>query len=223
MGGMYNMMVPNAMIGGNYPASMQTSGMDMMSPTGLDIMSTTGMDISSMGAQPLAAQGTTMEMGMMGGVVMDPSMMGMYPNMNADAMLEKKEIDLKYCKLYPSVPGTQQAPQRTKPPGCRTIFVGGLPDKIRESTVREIFERYGHIQILRLSKKNFCHIRFDREASVDAAMTISGYKIRLKEKDKDAVDEDDDSHANNGYLLVDYAMVRYKTRYFVSLRMLSHS
>ncbi|XP_041986220.1 ecto-NOX disulfide-thiol exchanger 2-like [Aricia agestis] len=204
MGGMYNMMMPNTLMGG----PMMASGMDMMASTGMEVMAPPAMDMSAMAAQPIAASGTPMDISMIGGVMMDPSMMAMYPNMPAELPQEKKEINLKYSKLLPPLPNAHQPPKRPKPPGCRTIFVSGLPDKIREKVLAEIFERYGRVQVLRLSKKNFCHIRFDRENCVDAAMAISGYRIKLKDKDKDEVDDDNDNHASNGFIHVDYALSR---------------
>lgn len=208
MGGIYpNMMMPTTMLPGGL---MPSTGMDMMpSTTGMDMMTQPSMDISSMGGQ--SSTGTPIDINMMGGLMMDPSMMGMYPSgmTGGDmALQEKKEIVLKHCKLSPPEPGTPHPPRRARPPGCRTIFVGGLPDKIRESVVRDIFENYGRIHTLRLSKKNFCHIRFDRENCVDAAMAISGYRITLTDvKEKDVV-EDDTSHSTSGWLHVDYAAVR---------------
>ena len=66
---------------------------------------------------------------------------------------------------------------RERPPGCRTIFVGGLPENIKEEILREIFESCGNICSIRVSKKNFAHIRFDFEDSVDKALYISGELI----------------------------------------------
>ncbi|KOB78100.1 Ecto-NOX disulfide-thiol exchanger 1 [Operophtera brumata] len=185
MGGMYpNMMMQTSMMPGSM---MPSTGMEMMpSGTGMDLMTQPSMDISSMGGQ--SSTGTSLDLNMMGGMMMDPSMMGMYSGgMTAGdmSMQEKKEIVLKHCKLSPPEPGTPHPPRRTRPPGCRTIFVGGLPDKIRESVVRDIFENYGRIHTLRLSRKSFCHIRFDRENCVDAAMAISGYRITLTDSRDD--------------------------------------
>lgn len=204
MGGMFNMLMPNAMMGGSM---MPAAGMDMMQGPGMEMIAQAPMEMSTLTPQSVPPAPSSMEMSMMGGVMVDPAMMGMFPNMGNEVTHEKKEITLKHCKLTPPELGIQQPPRRSRPPGCRTIFVGGLPDKIRETTVREIFERYGRIQILRLSKKNFCHIRFDRENCVDAAMAISGYKIKLLSKDKDDKEEDEDSHATSGWLHVDYALV----------------
>ncbi|XP_045495528.1 ecto-NOX disulfide-thiol exchanger 2-like [Colias croceus] len=221
MGGMFNMMMPNAMMAGGM---MPTTGMEMMTNAGMEIMPQQTMDMQAIATPAISNTAANMDMSMMGGVMMDPTMMAMYPNMGPETMQEKKEITFKHCKLTPPEPGAPQPPKRGRPPGCRTIFVGGLPDKIRESTVRDIFERYGRIQILRLSKKNFCHIRFDRESCVDAAMVISGYRIKLLSKDKDDKEDDDDSHATNGWLHVDYALSRddqneYERRQRQALRM----
>jgi hypothetical protein len=43
-----------------------------------------------------------------------------------------------------------------------------------EEIIQEIFERCGEMTTIRLSKKNFCHIRFVFESSVDAAIYLSG-------------------------------------------------
>lgn len=74
----------------------------------------------------------------------------------------------------------------------------GLPENITEGIIQEIFERCGEITTLRLSKKNFCHIRFTLEASVDAAIYLSGYRVRIG--------SNGDS-ANTGRLHVDFAQV----------------
>lgn len=87
--------------------------------------------------------------------------------------------------------------------GCRTVFVGGLPENMTEEIITEIFEKCGEITTLRLSKKNFCHLRFVFEASVDAAIFLSGYRVRIG--------SNADS-ANTGRLHVDYAQVNSKTR-----------
>lgn len=239
MGGMYpNMMLTGGLMGGGL---MQNTSMDLMPSSGMDMSS---MDMSNMTPAPPLPPGSvpaaaTMDMAMasnvMGGMMMDPSMMGMgniggtvanmanmsMYNMQGEMMpvQEKKEVVLKHCKLTPAPPGTPDPPKRDKPNGCRTIFVGGLPEKIRESTVRDIFERYGRIQTLRLSKKNFCHIRFDREGCVDAAMLLSGYRIKLTDKDKERDgEEEEETHANSGWLHVDYALVSSNTKIFLQNR-----
>lgn len=110
----------------------------------------------------------------------------------------KEIIHCKECTLFPPSPNAPPPTTRDRPPGCRTVFVGGLPDKINEEILHEVFERCGEITTLRLSKKNFCHIRYVFEASVDAAIYLSGYRIRIG------------SNIDPGYtgrLHVDYAQV----------------
>lgn len=111
----------------------------------------------------------------------------------------KETITCKSCVLLPPNPNAPIPTTRERPPGCRTVFVGGLPENITEDIIREIFERCGEITTLRLSKKNFCHIRFVFEASVDSAIYLSGYRVRVNNL-SDA--------PNCGRLHVDYAQAR---------------
>lgn len=83
--------------------------------------------------------------------------------------------------------------------GCKTIFVGGLPQEITQEIIQEIFERCGEITTLRLSKKNFCHIRFAFEASVDSAIYLSGYRVKINNSNEPG---------NTGKLHVDFAQAR---------------
>lgn len=63
---------------------------------------------------------------------------------------------------------------RERPPGCKTVFVGGLPENATEQIISEVFEQCGAISAIRKSKKNFCHIRFAEEHTVDKALFLSG-------------------------------------------------
>lgn len=111
----------------------------------------------------------------------------------------KEIIHCQNCTLIPPNPNAPSPTTRERPAGCRTVFVGGLPENITEAIIHEIFERCGEITTLRLSKKNFCHIRFIFEASVDSAIYLSGYRIRIG-NNQDAT--------NTGRLHVDYAQAR---------------
>lgn len=68
---------------------------------------------------------------------------------------------------------------RERPPGCKTVFVGGLPENATEQLIVEVFGQCGEIAAIRKSKKNFCHIRFAEEFTVDKALLLSG---ELKKK-----------------------------------------
>lgn len=63
---------------------------------------------------------------------------------------------------------------RERPPGCKTVFVGGLPENGTEQIIMEVFEQCGEVIAIRKSKKNFCHIRFAEEFMVDKALYLSG-------------------------------------------------
>lgn len=66
---------------------------------------------------------------------------------------------------------------RERPPGCKTVFVGGLPENATEEIIQEVFEQCGDITAIRKSKKNFCHIRFAEEFMVDKAIYLSGTSL----------------------------------------------
>uniref|UniRef100_A0A3Q2CDS8 Ecto-NOX disulfide-thiol exchanger 2 n=1 Tax=Cyprinodon variegatus TaxID=28743 RepID=A0A3Q2CDS8_CYPVA len=86
-----------------------------------------------------------------------------------------------------------------RPPGCKTVFVGGLPENATEQLIMEVFGQCGDITAIRKSKKNFCHIRFAEESTVDKALFLSGYRIRLGS----STDKKD-----TGRLHVDFAQAR---------------
>ncbi|KAL3847155.1 hypothetical protein ACJMK2_018084 [Sinanodonta woodiana] len=114
-------------------------------------------------------------------------------------MLVKEIITLKSCVLYPPPPNAPSQSTRERPPGCRTIFVGGLPENVTDEILQETFCNFGNIVSIRKSKKNFAHIRFESEDCVDRALYLSGYRMKIEDKD----DKD-----NTGRLHVDYAQAR---------------
>ena len=76
---------------------------------------------------------------------------------------------------------------RERPLGCRTIFIGGLPELATQEVtikywntyqasplqvVEEIFGKCGEIQTLRMSKKSFCHIRYAQVNSISSCVTL---------------------------------------------------
>jgi len=97
--------------------------------------------------------------------------------MNSDFSAQRPVLEFKECSLVPPSPMAPPPVTRERPPGCRTVYVGGLPDKITEDIIRDVFGRCGEMLSVRLSKKNFCHVRFHLEESVDAAMLYSGLGI----------------------------------------------
>uniref|UniRef100_H3DPY9 Ecto-NOX disulfide-thiol exchanger 1 n=1 Tax=Tetraodon nigroviridis TaxID=99883 RepID=H3DPY9_TETNG len=91
----------------------------------------------------------------------------------------KEIIHCSSCTLFPQNPNLPPPSTRERPPGCKTVFVGGLPENATEELIREVFERCGEIAAIRKSKKNFCHIRFSEEPTVDKALFLSGYRMRI--------------------------------------------
>ncbi|CAE8704842.1 unnamed protein product, partial [Polarella glacialis] len=73
-------------------------------------------------------------------------------------------------------------PESTKPEGCRTVWVGGLPAEVEEADVRTAFEKCGQILEIRLDKSKrsgtlFCHVEFADSMSVDKAVRMSGERV----------------------------------------------
>uniref|UniRef100_A0A670Y3R6 Ecto-NOX disulfide-thiol exchanger 2 n=1 Tax=Pseudonaja textilis TaxID=8673 RepID=A0A670Y3R6_PSETE len=122
-------------------------------------------------------------LGMMTGIPpLNPLMPGLGivpPPILSDMPMAKEIVHCKSCTLFPPNPNLPPPTTRERPPGCKTVFVGGLPENGTEETIVEIFEKCGEIVALRKSKKHFCHIRFAEEYMVDKAVYLSGYRIRL--------------------------------------------
>lgn len=112
----------------------------------------------------------------------------------------KEIIHCKHVTLFPPNVSAPPPTTREKPPGCKTVFVGGLPENVSDDQlVREMFEQCGEIATIRMSKKNFCHVRFELEQSIEAAIYLSGYRIRIGSNS---------DPPNIGRLHVDYAQAR---------------
>jgi hypothetical protein len=118
---------------------------------------------------------------------------------NDTSQSSKDIIHCKSCTLFPPNPSAPSPTTRDKPPGCRTVFVGGLPENVTDELIREIFDRCGEITTIRMSKKNFCHIRFELEHSIETAIFLSGYRVRIGSNS---------DPPNIGRLHVDYAQAR---------------
>ncbi|XP_026865401.2 ecto-NOX disulfide-thiol exchanger 1 isoform X1 [Electrophorus electricus] len=111
----------------------------------------------------------------------------------------KEFIHCKSCTLFPQNPNLPPPSTRERPPGCKTVFVGGLPENASEEIIREVFDQCGEIVAIRKSKKNFCHIRFSEEFMVDKAIYLSGYRMRIGS----STDKKD-----SGRIHVDFAQAR---------------
>lgn len=111
----------------------------------------------------------------------------------------KEIIHCKNCTLFPQNPNLPPPSTRERPPGCKTVFVGGLPENATEEIIKEVFDQCGEIIAIRKSKKNFCHIRYCEEFMVDKALYLSGYRMRIGS----STDKKD-----SGRIHVDFAQAR---------------
>ncbi|XP_018584899.2 ecto-NOX disulfide-thiol exchanger 1-like isoform X2 [Scleropages formosus] len=131
---------------------------------------------------------------MMAGISLVPP-----PPVPAEIPVVKEIIHCKSCTLFPQNPNLPPPSTRERPPGCKTVFVGGLPENATEEIIREVFDPCGEIIAVRKSKKNFCHIRFAEEFMVDKAIYLSGYRMRIGS----STDKKD-----SGRIHVDFAQAR---------------
>ncbi|KAJ8396470.1 hypothetical protein AAFF_G00017760 [Aldrovandia affinis] len=178
-------------------------GMPMSDPNAwATAMTNLGMAPMGMTGQPLMSDFDP-GLGMMTGIApMNPMMPGLGmvpPPITQDMPVVKEIIHCKSCTLFPPNPNLPPPATRERPPGCKTVFVGGLPENATEQLIVEVFEQCGEIIAIRKSKKNFCHIRFAEEYTVDKALFLSGYRIRLGS----STDKKD-----TGRLHVDFAQAR---------------
>uniref|UniRef100_A0A8C8CJU9 RRM domain-containing protein n=1 Tax=Oncorhynchus tshawytscha TaxID=74940 RepID=A0A8C8CJU9_ONCTS len=166
-------------------------------------MNNLGMAPMGMTGQPLMSDFDS-GLGMMTGIApMNPMMPGLGyvppPPLPQDLPIVKEIIHCQSCTLFPPNPHLPSPAMRERPPGCKTVFVGGLPENATEALIVEVFGQCGDIIAIRKSKKNFCHIRFTEEFNVDRALFLSGYRMRLGS----STDKKD-----TGRLHVDFAQAR---------------
>uniref|UniRef100_A0A4W3HAZ8 Ecto-NOX disulfide-thiol exchanger 1 n=1 Tax=Callorhinchus milii TaxID=7868 RepID=A0A4W3HAZ8_CALMI len=154
-------------------------------------------------SDPICVPGFDHGLGIMTGMTtVNPMMTGiglLPPPVPPEMPVMKEIIHCKACTLFPPNPNLPPPATRDRPPGCKTVFVGGLPENAAEEIIREVFEQCGDITAIRKSKKNFCHIRFAEEFMVDKAIYLSGYRMRLGS----STDKKD-----TGRLHVDFAQAR---------------
>uniref|UniRef100_A0A8C7IV36 Ecto-NOX disulfide-thiol exchanger 2 n=1 Tax=Oncorhynchus kisutch TaxID=8019 RepID=A0A8C7IV36_ONCKI len=184
--------------------SMDSSQMTMpMSDPNAWATAMNNLGMAPMTGQPLMSDFDS-GLGMMTGIApMNPMMPGLGyvppPPLPQDLPIVKEIIHCQSCTLFPPNPHLPSPAMRERPPGCKTVFVGGLPENATEALIVEVFGQCGDIIAIRKSKKNFCHIRFTEEFNVDRALFLSGYRMRLGS----STDKKD-----TGRLHVDFAQAR---------------
>ena len=71
-------------------------------------------------------------------------------------------------------------PQEPRPEGCRTVYVGLVPEDCTDTNIHDAFSSCGKIEDIRLNaKKRFCHVQFFREAAIGKAIAYNGYWFRV--------------------------------------------
>ncbi|XP_028847225.1 ecto-NOX disulfide-thiol exchanger 1 isoform X2 [Denticeps clupeoides] len=169
-----------------------------MNNLGIVPMGLTGQQLVS---DSICIQGFDPSLGIIGPI--NPMMAGISlvppPPVPPELPVIKEIIHSKSCTLFPQNPNLPPPSTRERPPGCKTVFVGGLPENASEEIIREVFDQCGEIVAIRKSKKNFCHIRFSEEFMVDKAIYLSGYRMRIGS----STDKKD-----SGRIHVDFAQAR---------------
>uniref|UniRef100_A0A672ML25 Ecto-NOX disulfide-thiol exchanger 2 n=1 Tax=Sinocyclocheilus grahami TaxID=75366 RepID=A0A672ML25_SINGR len=173
-------------------------------------MNNLGMAPMSMTGQPIMSDFDP-SLGMMTGIApMNPMMPGLGivpPPVSQDMPIVKEIIHSKSCTLFPPNPTHSQhiSPTTRSATPCIKSWYSVFqiqprwPENATEQLIVEVFEQCGSIIAIRKSKKNFCHIRFAEEHTVDKALFLSGYRIRLGS----STDKKD-----TGRLHVDFAQAR---------------
>lgn len=95
--------------------------------------------------------------------------------------LPEGAVPLGSVVLIPANPLDPKPSRREKPPSCKTVFVGSLPDTCNEKNLSDLFSKCGNIVEVRVSRgRNFGHVQFSLESSVDRAMELSGCTVRVE-------------------------------------------
>ena len=99
--------------------------------------------------------------------------------------------------VVPANPFEPKPKRREKPVACKTVFVGSLPDTCADKHLLDLFTNCGNIVEVRVSRgRNFGHVQFSLESSVERAMALSGCVIKI---------ENSSSPKDRSRIHVDYA------------------
>ncbi|GIX76332.1 ecto-NOX disulfide-thiol exchanger 1 [Caerostris extrusa] len=119
---------------------------------------------------------------------------------------ESQEMGIPTNRTYPNQMDFK------RPPGCRTVAVTNLPEKVTKEIVREIFNQCGNISSIKInppfrqivqegfrqnetssgskiSSEDKYYVRFKSMASADRAVTLSGSRIKLRKSDDPTCNE----------------------------------
>ncbi len=78
------------------------------------------------------------------------------------------------------IPGRPKGPSREKPSRCNTVFVGSLPDGTSDKHLYDAFCECGTVQDVRIARsRGFGHVEFKHDSSIDKAISLNGYTLRI--------------------------------------------
>lgn len=143
-------------------------------------------------ANPLISQHMDMTHMMQG-----PDMNMMQNMMMMNSQMPNQPVYFSLGVILPPLPNHSTPIRRERPNGCRTIFVGGIPQGTSEDIIMEIFQRFGSIDEVKIHK-GVCHVRFEKPEAIDMAFTLSGYRVKRH----------DQSENEATTLFIDYAQNR---------------
>ncbi|XP_063537883.1 ecto-NOX disulfide-thiol exchanger 2-like [Cydia strobilella] len=176
---------PDKNPGNMLPGTMMMPGTSGMMPFGM-MQQPSQMEMQPMG-MPHPNMSNMLNMPNMPGMM--PGMMQVNPMMDQNMFMMNQQMmpmmhppnQPIYCSsvvLLTPIPGASLPNRRERPPGCRTIFVGGLPNSVKEDVLQEIFQRFGNITDIKLHRQGVCHIRFEKQECVEASFSISGFRFK---------------------------------------------
>ena len=104
---------------------------------------------------------------------------------DGNLVLPTRHVQRGVVLLYPLQSGDPLPPAKVRPDDCHTAFVGGLPPRCREHHLRDAFGDCGEIKSLRLKVrthycKTFAHIEFEESESVEKAVAMCGWYIKVR-------------------------------------------
>lgn len=100
-----------------------------------------------------------------------------------DATVPWNALLRRNCYLVPPLDDTYVLALSEKQPGCRTVFIGGLPSMADEDIIREIFSVCGAIEKITINsgrannQVKHCQLRFVQYDSLERAVKFNGHVL----------------------------------------------
>ncbi|KAF9424353.1 hypothetical protein HW555_000492 [Spodoptera exigua] len=107
---------------------------------------------------------------------------GLVPKMlliNQKMQMNNQRICFNKGAILPPPPNIVMPQKRERPPGCRTLIVGGLPTGITNDSVTEIFQLFGTVEEVKPIGQEIWQVRFDNPDSIEPSFILSGCRIKL--------------------------------------------